>query len=274
MLLILFLLFLISFQMILCAQKKRRKRYENFFISSLTPVPPLTPTKISFLAPENLLPILTSENDNFFQTFFDYDLLFARQSKTLEEYFEKIQRSVSFFSENEKNKIKKCSEECDKYLMSLGASFPGFDGVKASNIPWKFGRVQGKLYEYGLAHTRFNDLIIFSEDSLDKSDAQFTKTLIHEKIHLYQKQYPNDVQTYLSHNNIVKVKKREYNDYIRANPDLDDWIYKDEETGFIFKCEYNSKFPKHILDVKNTNQLFEHPFEKMAVEISSRFKYQ
>jgi hypothetical protein len=274
MLLILFLLFLISFQMILCAQKKRRRRYENFFISSLTPVPPLTPTKISFLSPENLLPILTSKKDNFFQTFFDYDLLFARQSKTLEEYFEKIQRSVSFFSENEKNKIKKCSEECDKYLMSLGASFPGFDGVKASNIPWKFGRVQGKLYEYGLAHTRFNDLIIFSEDSLDKSDAQFTKTLIHEKIHLYQKQHPNDVQTYLSHNNIVKLKKREYNDYIRANPDLDDWIYKDEKTGFIFKCEYNSKFPKNILDVKNTNQLYEHPFEKMAVEISGRFKYQ
>ena len=155
--------------------------------------------------------------------------------------------------------------------MSLGASFPGFDGVKASNIPWKFGRVTGKLYEYGLAHTRFNDVIIFSEDSLNNTEPQFTKTLIHEKIHLYQKQYPNDVQTYLSYNNIVKVKKREYQDYIRANPDLDDWIYKDNKTGFIFKCEYNSKIPKNILDVKNTNQLFEHPFEKMAVEISNQF---
>jgi hypothetical protein len=128
--------------------------------------------------------------------------------------------------------------------------------------------------ESSACYSKDNDLIIFSEDSLDKSDSQFTKTLIHEKIHLYQKQYPNDVQTYLSHNNIVKLKKRVYNDYIRANPDLDDWIYKDKNTGFIFKCEYNSKFPKHILDVKNTNQLFEHPFEKMAVEISSRFKYQ
>jgi len=269
MLLILFLLFLISFQMILCAQKRKR-RHENF-ISSLTPVPPLTPTKISFLPPENLLPILLSEKDNFFKTFFDYDL-FARQSTTLQDYFEKIKLSVSFFSDNEKNKIQKCSIECDNYLMSLGSTFPGFDGVKASNIPWKFGRVQGRLYEYGLAHTRFNDVIIFSEESLNNPEPLLTKTLIHEKIHLYQKQYPDDVQTYLNHNNIAKLKKREYKDYIRANPDLDEWIYKDQKTGFIFKCEYSSKFPKNILDVKNTNQLFEHPFEKMAVEISNRLR--
>lgn len=232
----------------------------------------MTPTKISFLSPENLLPILLSEKDNFFKTFFDYDL-FARQSKTLQEYFEKIKPAVSFFSENEKNKLQKCSEDCDNYLMSLGNTFPGFDGTKASNIPWKFGRVQGRRYEYGLAHTRFNDVIIFSEESLNNPEPLLTKTLIHEKIHLYQKQYPDDVQTYLNHNNIVKLKKRDYQDYIRANPDLDDWIYKDNKTGFIFKCEYNSKFPTNILDVKNTNQLFEHPFEKMAVEISGRLRF-
>ena len=59
---------------------------------------------------------------------------------------------------------------------------------------------------------------------------------------------------------------------IRANPDLDDWIYKDKITGFIYKCEYTSKEPQNILDVKNTDQLLEHPFEKMAVEISQQRK--
>ena len=258
MLLIVFLLLFILFRIIFCSQNKNR--LEKFF----------SPSLLSFLNQDELFQLLISDKDNFFKTLYDYDL-FARQIKTLEEYSGKIKVSVSIFSGNEKTKIKKCSEECDKYLTSLGTSFPGFDGVKASNIPWKFGKVSGRLYEYGLPHTRFDDLIILSEYTLTNNDQNLTRTLIHEKIHLYQKQYPDDTEVYMKHNNIIKLKKREYNDYIRPNPDLDDWIYKNCKTGFVFKCEYNSKLPKNILDVKDRDQLNEHPFEKMAIDISNNY---
>jgi len=270
---VIFLFFLILCLCIVLHKKKKkekrtkRKRREQF-ISSLSPVPPLSPTPITFLSENELSPILLSDKDNFFQTFFDYDLR-ARQSQSLEEYKQKFTTAISSFSPQEKQRLLSCAEQSDIYLMKT--HYPWFDGVKASNIPWNLGKVTGKIYEDGLPHTRFQNFIILSTKNLTDDDKTLTRTLIHEKIHLYQKQYPEDVKIYLDYNNIIKVKPREYNDLIRANPDLDNWIYKEQKTGFVFKCEYNSKFPNHILDVKNNNQLYEHPFEKMAIDVTRNF---
>jgi len=44
---------------------------------------------------------------------------------------------------------------------------------------------------------------------------------------------------------------------IRANPDIDGWVYKDANR--VYKCLYNTETPKHIEDVKHID--FEHPFE-------------
>ena len=273
-LIIIFFFFLILCLCILLHRKKKkdrklkRKHRREQFISSLSPVPPLSPTPISFLSEKELLPIIMSNKDNFFVSFFDYDLV-ARQSQSLQDYLQKITTTVSSFSPLEKQKLQVCSEESDKFLIKT--HFPWFDGVKASNIPWNFGKVTGKVYEDGLPHTRFHNFIILSTENLADNEKVLTRTLIHEKIHLYQKQFPEDVKAFLDYNNIIKIKPREYNDMIRANPDLDNWIYKDQKTGFVFKCEYNSKFPKHILDVKNNNQLYEHPFEKMAIDVTRDF---
>ena len=149
----------------------------------------------------------------------------------------------------------------------------GFDSIKASNIPWNIGKIKGLLYEHGLPHTRHDDLIILSgEKNLTGDIRSLTRTLIHEKIHIYQKQNIDDVEKYLKINNFEKYKYREYNDIIRANPDLDGWIYKNRLSGNIYKCEYTSSNPENIMDVKNTGgQIYEHPYENMAVIISSMY---
>lgn len=264
MILLVLLFLLVVYQLLSCHCKKTKRRRE-YYISSLSPVPPLSPSQITFLSNDELNMLLVNNSDRFFDHLFDYDL-YARQIKNKDQYFENIKNSVDNFTDQDKIKIRNCTQECDKFLQRV--TFPGFDGVKASNINWKLGKVKGKLYEYGLAHTRFNDLIILSDENLADEPAILTRTLIHEKVHLYQKQYPNDIEIYLEQHNFKKIKKREYDDYIRANPDLDDWIYKDNITGLVYKCTYNSKYPKNILDVNIRNQSFEHPFEKMAVEIS------
>ena len=266
-LIIIFLFFFILCLCILLHKKKkkhrRRIRTREQFISSLSPTP------ITFLSEKELLPILTSDKDNFLNSFFDYDL-HARQSQSIEEYKQKFATVISSFSFQEKQKLQVCCEQSDEYLMNI--NYPWFDGVKASSILWNFGKVNGKIYEDGLPHTRFHNFIILSTENLADNKKVLTRTLIHEKIHLYQKQFPEDVKAFLDYNNIIKVKLREYNDLIRVNPDLDNWIYKEQKTGFVFKSEYKSKFPKHILDLKNNNQSYEHPFEKMAIEVSCGYK--
>jgi len=179
-----------------------------------------------------------------------------------------IELSVTEFNNDEKNKIISCIDEVNTIFNNL--YFEWFDGKKANNILWKIGCIKGKLYEHGLPHTR-GDIIVISKEKVNNyTKKKLIKTLIHEKIHIYQKIYPNDVNKYLIENKFYKIKKKDINDNIRANPDLDEWIYKDIK-GNIYKAIYNDN-PLSIEDITYSpkdNQSYEHPFEKMAIFIEN-----
>jgi CTP:phosphocholine cytidylyltransferase-like protein len=85
--------------------------------------------------------------------------------------------------------------------------------------------------------------------------------------------YPNDIENYIQHNNYYKFKKRSEIVDSRANPDLNEWTYNDSGNK-TFVAIYNSN-PKSISDVNfypNNNNNEEHPFEKMAYEMSETIK--
>ena len=220
---------------------------------------------IIFIDSEKLLNTLSNDNDNYYKTFFTNDLM-TRKIKNIEEYTDLIKLSTSNFTESEKNKIQKCISKIYPIFKKLKLDW--FDGNKANKIQWKIGCVKNKLYEHGLPHTRGDLIIISSEDVNKFSDEKLMKTFIHEKVHVYQKLYPNDMEIYLNNNKFIKYKLRDKNDNIRANPDLNNWIYKDNDNN-IYQALYN-KDPSSIEDIKYlpiNNQSYEHPFEKMAIEI-------
>jgi len=100
---------------------------------------------------------------------------------------------------------------------------------------------------------------------------RLAQTLAHEKVHIYQKIYKDDIQEYLNENNIKLIRKRAMNDLGRANPDLDDYIYKDDK--IVYSANYNTEHPKSIEDITYNpkyGQSSEHPFEKMAIEIENK----
>jgi len=139
----------------------------------------------------------------------------------------------------------------------------GFDGNKASNIKWKIGIINNNIYEAGLPHTR-NDVIIISKSTINSN--RLINILLHEKIHIYQKLFPDDIQQYLIVNNFTKSRKKIEN--IRANPDIDEYIYTNKN-GQEMMCIYNEN-PVSILDVTyipDNDNNNEHPFEYMAYTI-------
>ncbi len=229
-----------------------------------------TSQNIIFLNKNELASFLINDKDNYYKSFKEKDFT-VRKVSNIHEYKEKIQKSTSDFSLYQKEKILFCVEKLNKTLINV--KYPWFDGKKATQTSWKFGSINGTGYENGLPHTR-SDVIILPQVALDNySSQELTKLILHEKIHVYQKMYPNDIENYIQHNNYYKFKKRSEIVDSRANPDLNEWTYNDS-TNKTFVAIYNPN-PKSISDVNfypNYNNNEEHPFEKMAYEMSETIK--
>jgi hypothetical protein len=214
---------------------------------------------VEFVDKETLIQMLINDNDNFYKYFFSNDYK-VRNINNISEYNNRIISSVVNLNQDEKNKVIQCCNDIEDKKYSW------FDNVKFNNIKWKIGTVSGTLYENGLPHTR-NDVIIISKEYINKSSIkELTRTLLHEKVHIYQKLYPEDVDNFLDSYKFRKLKLRDAQDNTRANPDIDQWIYVDG--NMVYKAEYNRN-PRSLQDTKLHNQLYEHPFEKMAIEISN-----
>jgi len=220
-----------------------------------------------FLNKNELLYILETNIDNYYDTFTPKDLS-ARKVENINQYITKIEESVSEFTTDQKKILEKCIKIVFKILNKI--NFEYFNGEKANEIPWKIGCIKGDGYEAGLPHTR-NDVIILNKNSVNNTNLNnLISVLIHEKVHVYQKMYPEDVKKYLQKFNFKRIEPRPEN--VRANPDIDKWIYKDNLK--VYKAIYNNN-PSSVGDVKYSSnhdgQKSEHPFEKMAIEIEDLY---
>jgi len=220
---------------------------------------------IIFINKDDLTRILINDSDNYYKTFNKNDMI-VRNINNMDEYYHMISNSTIDCTDDIKDKI-------IKYIFKIKDKFKNIDsyymnGKKFNNIIWKIGLIKGKLYEGGLPHTR-NDIIILPIEYLVSIDEKtFINLLIHEKIHVYQKLYPDDMDKYLIKNNFTVVNNMITN--MRANPDMNNKIYKDKDNNMYYS-QYHDK-PKNIMDVTFhpiNNSLYEHPFEKMAYELSN-----
>ncbi len=221
-------------------------------------------SNIYFMTKEETQQKLLNEKDPYYQTFSMYDLE-ARGVNSIEEYLQKIKTSISDFSTSQKNRLQNLTSLADQLIQPLRKNW--LHGDKLNKITWKFGYTQGNVYEGGLPHTR-NDYIMLSDTLLQNDDQYVTGTLIHEKVHLYQRLYPEDVEKYKEEKGIRRWKRKSIEDRIRTNPDVDDYLYQ-MKNGEKMMSVYNEN-PKGLEDVKTypkDEQKYEHPHEMMAIEV-------
>ena len=218
---------------------------------------------IYFLNKNETKDLLLQDNDKYYSKFYRKDFQ-ARNAKGVDDYLSKISNSPSDFTNEEKIHLTKMINQIKNKVVNI--HLPWFSPEKFNSLKWKIALTNGSNYENGLPHTR-NDIIFISRQYMKYH--KFISTLLHEQIHIYQKQFPDDMEIYLKLNNFGKKRRREENDGTRGNSDIDEWIYTDKE-GEEIKAMYNEN-PKNLLDVRyNTcdSQKCEHPFERMAIEIS------
>jgi hypothetical protein len=141
------------------------------------------------------------------------------------------------------------------------------DNSKLKSIPWKFIIINTNKIDLGLPHTRWDTIVI--NQSIINNTLNFVDTILHEKLHVYQKLFPEDFNIYLKTNAFEPyIKYIDSNIPYRSNPDTDDWIYKCN--GKIYVSNYRYEYPKTIEDViyTPTNSCdYEHPREKAVYDL-------
>lgn len=197
---------------------------------------------------------IINDSDKYISNLSIYDLR-ARKAKTNEEYKKTAMLSAMNFTNAQIEKIKRCSNKASNY----------FD----NQMNWKFALFNNG-YEQGFPHTR-SDIIFISPSVINLDDNNLTKTIIHESIHVYQRFFPEKIKEFLIRKGYEKSRLRDNKiSLIRANPDLDEYIYKDKNNNELI-AYYNSEYPLSITDINISNSAFEHPYEVMAYEYADNY---
>lgn len=207
---------------------------------------------------------LSNDPDNYVEGMSSYDLI-ARGANSYTDYLKRISAAAHEATKWESDVIANAVAVVDKYIKQDKKKLLS---PYIADIPWNIAITQGRDYEDGFPHTRKN--VIFINDSLIKSSA-LASTLLHEKIHVFQRMYPAEMDAWIAKRGFKKWKTRKSEPLSRANPDLDEWIYIDPKTQRPMIAVYSSEVPKGISDVKLANPAFEHPYELMAYEAAEAF---
>jgi hypothetical protein len=173
-----------------------------------------------------------------------------RKCVSREKYMGIYLKSIQPFSTRQKILIKKYTLLASKYISTLKS--PHIETALIIPIPWKFVLVDESV-EYGHPHTR-GDMIFLSKRSLCRSGVEITRTLIHEKIHIYQKMYPELFVKSLINTGYVHLGELE--DGLRSkNPDTNSCIYM-HPNGRV---------------MNGADVIYEHPNELIAYTIARQY---
>jgi hypothetical protein len=204
---------------------------------------------IFFLSIKETQEFISFDEDQFIKTMTKYDIYARTQQYIQQLYINRIHNVCSYFSIYEKYYISNVVNKINKKLRNV-------------NIPWKFAKTEGDVYENGFPHTR-KDIIFLTSKHLKYTEEAFIKLLIHEKIHIYQRYNKAKMGVYLKKLGYTIHCHKETFIKRRSNPDLDDYIYKDP-SGKIMICEYQNEHPKNLMDVMHMNTKYEHPYEMLS----------
>lgn len=220
---------------------------------------------IRVLTPNETFQVIAGHS-TFYETFFPRDWT-QRNVTSYEEYMRLLQVEKTcevYLTPPQHQRLLHASQQADRILSRM-TKLPYFDGRKAAEIEWIFGMFQGRAYEFGYPHT-IGEVILLPTHALDRGDQRLVRLLLHEKTHLYQKRFPEEIQLYLHHLRFRPVQTRTIDTTdIRPNPDTDNWIYEQEGGLGWYVMGVEQKLPA---EKRDTNpQYYEHPFERMAIEI-------
>lgn len=223
---------------------------------------------VQYMSKEETAEFLLSDPDGYVKNMSPTDL-YARKVSSAEKYVRRASESAMNFTDSQKLRFNEACREADRFFQLKSEDIP-FCAKKMTAIPWVLALTEGEKYEDGLPHTRAN--IIFVSSYINEQPKQLIRTLIHEKIHIYQRLYPEEMAQLLEKRGFRRWKLRMGIPRIRANPDVDPWVYISVDKDEPMLALYASDQPGNISDVLLPDATFEHPYEFFAYEVATKFQ--
>lgn len=129
---------------------------------------------------------------------------------------------------------------------------------KLHAVPWRIV-VFGPAYEAGFPHTHGQTIFMPSDYILSAPLDKFANTMLHEKIHVFQRMYPFETLELLKRLGYEPHSMRSPDSKYRSNPDINGIMFSDAD-GNLVTSEYapGAKTLAHLKDNRD------HPYEVMA----------
>jgi hypothetical protein len=238
-----------------------------------------------FLNKKQACEIFKTDPDAYFERLNELDR-HAMKLPTTEVAIQHMCKNSRSFTPEEQAKIIRCCIQADQFFRNV--NIPYFDGNKAAEMNWNFVITIGTSNEEGMPHTK-GDIIYISDIVISYPDTELTATLIHEKIHVYERKYPDLMEKWMKWAGYKRYRYQSQIETARSNPDVDGWTYIDpmgKETvvhynvhlaeGFshLKGIEKYSKLPTSIYDSiypHNDSADSEHPYEMLAYRIDNMY---
>lgn len=183
-----------------------------------------TTISVTFMSPEDTNAFIKNDADGYASGLTDLDLI-ARQSANAKNYKDHAAQAAAKLNLAQQDVVIQAALRADAFYMSCVQK--PINGRIVAAIPWVFAFTSGTSYEGGLPHTRAN-IIFLSTDILSTSKEDLAGTLVHEKIHIYQRQNPEAMSDWMGnqfYEPFSKVKERPSSSEVRSNPDMNEWFY-------------------------------------------------
>lgn len=226
---------------------------------------------IEYLSKEQTLLFVKTDQDMYVARMTPADLS-ARSCKTHDEY--KSKHQALNFSPAQKQLLAKAVKDVDSSMLKIGQLSSTVDLRSVSVMSWRFS-LMDRRYENSWPHTR-ESIVFLSPDFFAPTYTHFNylskcETLAHEKIHVFQRAWPEACAIYHISQGFMRIGFRKQLSLVRANPDLDEYVYS-QNCAPCF-VSYKNNRPMSMDDVESHGPT-EHPNEAMAYRVGKLVRDQ
>jgi hypothetical protein len=223
---------------------------------------------ITFLPAENTREFILRDPDGYL-SHFDSTNMFSRgypSDANPLRYIIDSALTASDFTLSERTHLVRSAAIADTLIQQRARHILGITNTQLLvNIPWIFAKT-GTAYEMGLPHTRQG--IIFPGSPL-RTDPE---TLIHEKVHIFTRYYPDAAKSILARYGIVPIiNTNPLPAQLRTrNPDIprSTPTYWNSVSGHLYDDHYYNTNPASAFDTSALHPRASHPYEWLAYTVS------